>query len=68
ITNATQHALANAYSKATGVDVKQAYEDVMSGKIGGGIGLNKEIKGVRINIDAGGYVSTGSVETEDWYQ
>ncbi|EAK0342517.1 conjugal transfer protein TraG [Campylobacter jejuni] len=68
ITNATQHALANAYSKATGVDVKQAYEDVMNGKIGGGIGFDKNIKGVRINIDAGGYVSTGSVESEDWYQ
>ncbi|HEF8499782.1 TPA: conjugal transfer protein TraG N-terminal domain-containing protein [Campylobacter jejuni] len=68
ITNATQHALANAYSKATGVDVKQAYEDLMSGKIGGGIGFSKEIKGVRINVDAGGYVSTGSVESEAWYQ
>lgn len=68
ITNATQHALANAYSKATGVDVKQAYEDVINGKIGGGIGFDKNIKGVRINVDAGGYVSTGSVESEDWYQ
>ncbi|EKE4139838.1 conjugal transfer protein TraG N-terminal domain-containing protein [Campylobacter jejuni] len=68
ITNATQHALANAYSKATGVDVKQAYEDLMSGKIGGGIGFSKEIKGVRINVDAGGSVSTGSVESEAWYQ
>ncbi|EAJ4888246.1 conjugal transfer protein TraG [Campylobacter jejuni] len=68
IANATQHALANAYSKATGVDVKQAYEDVMSGKIGGGIGFSKEIKGVRINVDAGGSVSTGSVESEAWYQ
>lgn len=68
ITNATQHALANAYSKATGVDVSQAYEDVMSGKIGGGIGLNKEIKGVRINIDAGGTLSTSSMESEAWYQ
>lgn len=68
IANATQHALANAYSKATGVDVKQAYEDVMSGKIGGGIGLNKEIKGVRINVDAGGTLSTSSVESEGWYQ
>ncbi|EAK4282278.1 conjugal transfer protein TraG [Campylobacter jejuni] len=68
IANATQHALANAYSKATGVDVKQAYEDLMSGKIGGGIGFSKEIKGVRINVDAGGSVSTGSVESEAWYQ
>lgn len=68
IANATQHALANAYSKATGVDVKQAYEDVINGKIGGGIGFDKNIKGVRINVDAGGYVSTGSVESEDWYQ
>lgn len=68
ITNATQHALANAYSKATCVDVKQAYEDVMRGNIGGGIGLNKEIKGVRINIDAGGTLSTSSMESEAWYQ
>ncbi|ECK7718005.1 conjugal transfer protein TraG [Campylobacter jejuni] len=68
ITNATQHALANAYSKATGVDVKQAYDDVMRGNIGGGIGFSKEIKGVRINVDAGGSVSTGSVESEAWYQ
>ncbi|EAW7389508.1 TPA: conjugal transfer protein TraG N-terminal domain-containing protein [Campylobacter jejuni] len=68
ITNATQHALANAYSKATGVDVKQAYQDVMEGKIGGGIGFSKEIKGVRINIDAGGSASTNSLESEDWYQ
>ncbi len=68
ITKASQHALANAYSKATGVDVSQAYEDVMSGKIGGGIGLNKEIKGVRINIDAGGTLSTSSMESEAWYQ
>lgn len=68
ITKASQHALADAYSKATGVDVSQAYEDVMSGKIGGGIGLNKEIKGVRINIDAGGTLSTSSMESEAWYQ
>ncbi len=68
IVNATQHALANAYSKATGVDVKQAYQDVMEGKIGGDIGLNKEIKGVRINIDAGGALSTSSMESEAWYQ
>ncbi|EAB5249497.1 MULTISPECIES: conjugal transfer protein TraG N-terminal domain-containing protein [unclassified Campylobacter] len=68
ITKASQHALADAYSKVTGVDVKQAYEDVMSGKIGGGIGLNKEIKGVRINVDAGGTLSTSSVESEGWYQ
>ncbi|HEG3258222.1 TPA: conjugal transfer protein TraG N-terminal domain-containing protein [Campylobacter jejuni] len=68
IANATQHALANAYSKATGVDVKQAYQDVMEGKIGGGIGFSKEIKGVRINIDAGGSASTSSMESEAWYQ
>lgn len=68
IANATQHALANAYSKATGVDVKQAYQDMMSGKIGGGIGFSKEIKGVRINVDAGGSASTNSIESEDWYQ
>lgn len=52
ITNATQHALANAYSKATGVDVKQAYDDVMRGNIGFGVGG----------------VSTSSMETEAWYQ
>lgn len=68
ITNATQHALANAYSKVTGVDVSQAYKDIMEGKIGGGIGFNKEIKGVRINVDAGGSASTNSIESEDWYQ
>ncbi|RTJ34738.1 conjugal transfer protein TraG N-terminal domain-containing protein [Campylobacter jejuni] len=68
IANATQHALANAYSKATGVDVKQAYQDVMEGKIGGGIGFSKEIKGVRINVDAGGSASTNSLESEGWYQ
>lgn len=68
ITNATQHALANAYSKATGVDVSQAYKDIMEGKIGGGIGFNKEIKGVRINVDAGGTLSTSSMESEAWYQ
>lgn len=68
ITNATQHALANAYSKATGVDVSQAYKDIMEGKIGGGIGFSKEIKGVRINVDAGGSASTNSIESEDWYQ
>ncbi|EDP5801344.1 conjugal transfer protein TraG [Campylobacter jejuni] len=68
IANATQHALANAYSKATGVDVSQAYKDIMEGKIGGGIGFSKEIKGVRINVDAGGSASTNSIETEDWYQ
>ncbi|EPZ5668993.1 conjugal transfer protein TraG N-terminal domain-containing protein [Campylobacter coli] len=56
ITNATQHALANAYSKATGVDVKQAYEDVMSGKIGAGIGI------------ASGELGTASKENEAWYQ
>ncbi|HEC1207685.1 TPA: conjugal transfer protein TraG, partial [Campylobacter coli] len=52
ITNATQHALADAYSKATGVDVKQAYDDVMKGNIGFGVGG----------------VSTSSMETEAWYQ
>ncbi|EDO9221425.1 conjugal transfer protein TraG [Campylobacter coli] len=56
ITNATQHALANAYSKATGVDVQQAYEDVMSGKIGAGIGI------------ASGELGTASKENEAWYQ
>ncbi|EOG5729695.1 conjugal transfer protein TraG N-terminal domain-containing protein [Campylobacter coli] len=56
ITNATQHALANAYSKATGVDVQQAYEDVVSGKIGAGIGI------------ASGELGTSSKESEAWYQ
>ncbi|EAL9425757.1 conjugal transfer protein TraG [Campylobacter coli] len=56
ITNATQHALANAYSKATGVDVQQAYEDVVSGKIGAGIGI------------ASGELGTASKESEVWYQ
>ncbi|MEL1068012.1 conjugal transfer protein TraG N-terminal domain-containing protein [Campylobacter coli] len=56
ITNATQHALANAYSKATGVDVQQAYEDVVSGKIGAGIGI------------ASGELGTASKENEAWYQ
>ncbi|HFP7511476.1 TPA: conjugal transfer protein TraG N-terminal domain-containing protein, partial [Campylobacter jejuni] len=40
ITKATQHALADAYSKATGVDVSQAYKDVMEGKISFGIGAS----------------------------
>ncbi|EOX2571660.1 conjugal transfer protein TraG N-terminal domain-containing protein [Campylobacter jejuni] len=40
ITKASQHALANAYSKATGVDVSQAYKDVMEGKISFGIGAS----------------------------
>nr|WP_251819824.1 hypothetical protein [Campylobacter jejuni] len=55
IANATQHALANAYSKATGVDVKQAYQDMMSGKIG-------------ISFGVGGELSTNSQESEAWYQ
>ncbi|WP_252400230.1 conjugal transfer protein TraG N-terminal domain-containing protein, partial [Campylobacter jejuni] len=67
ITNATQHALANAYSKATGVDVKQAYEDVMNGSIGGSVGINKG-KTVHVNVDLGGKLSTGSIESEGWYQ
>ncbi|MGI7494929.1 conjugal transfer protein TraG N-terminal domain-containing protein [Campylobacter coli] len=61
ITNATQHALANAYSKATGVDVKQAYEDVMSGKIG----AKASFLGV---VEVGGELSTSSKESEAWYQ
>ncbi|HEG8254824.1 TPA: conjugal transfer protein TraG, partial [Campylobacter jejuni] len=40
ITKASQHALANAYSKATGVDVSQAYKDVIEGKISFGIGAS----------------------------
>ncbi|BEJ91025.1 hypothetical protein B10569_09010 [Campylobacter jejuni] len=56
ITKASQHALANAYSKATGVDVSQAYEDVVSGKIGAGIGI------------ASGELGTASKENEAWYQ
>ncbi|HFP7532457.1 TPA: conjugal transfer protein TraG N-terminal domain-containing protein [Campylobacter jejuni] len=55
ITNATQHALANAYSKATGVDVKQAYNDIISGKVG-------------ISFGVGGELSTNSQESEAWYQ
>ncbi|HIH2191858.1 TPA: conjugal transfer protein TraG, partial [Campylobacter coli] len=61
IANATQHALANAYSKATGVDVKQAYEDVMSGKIG----AKASFLGV---VEVGGELSTSSKESEAWYQ
>ncbi|EAJ0827839.1 conjugal transfer protein TraG [Campylobacter jejuni] len=55
ITNATQHALANAYSKATGVDVKQAYNDIISGKVG-------------ISFGVSGELSTNSQESEAWYQ
>ncbi|WP_236844992.1 conjugal transfer protein TraG N-terminal domain-containing protein [Campylobacter coli] len=55
ITNATQHALANAYSKATGVDVKQAYNDIISGKVGISFGISGEL-------------STNSQESEAWYQ
>ncbi|EAJ0793099.1 conjugal transfer protein TraG [Campylobacter jejuni] len=55
IANATQHALANAYSKATGVDVKQAYNDIISGKVG-------------ISFGVSGELSTNSQESEAWYQ
>ncbi|MGI7623090.1 conjugal transfer protein TraG N-terminal domain-containing protein [Campylobacter coli] len=55
ITNATQHALADAYSKATGVDVKQAYNDIISGKVG-------------ISFGVSGELSTNSQESEAWYQ
>ncbi|WHN17584.1 conjugal transfer protein TraG N-terminal domain-containing protein [Campylobacter jejuni] len=55
ITKASQHALADAYSKATGVDVKQAYNDIISGKIG-------------ISFGIGGELSTNSQESEAWYQ
>ncbi|EGK7562059.1 conjugal transfer protein TraG [Campylobacter coli] len=55
ITNATQHALANAYSKATGVDAKQAYNDIISGKVG-------------ISFGVSGELSTNSQESEAWYQ
>ncbi|HEB7569741.1 TPA: conjugal transfer protein TraG N-terminal domain-containing protein [Campylobacter coli] len=55
IANATQHALANAYSKATGVDAKQAYNDIISGKVG-------------ISFGVSGELSTNSQESEAWYQ
>ncbi len=55
IANATQHALANAYSKATGVDAKQAYNDIISGKVG-------------ISFGVSGELSTSSQESEAWYQ
>ncbi|WP_416521898.1 hypothetical protein [Campylobacter jejuni] len=58
ITSSTQHALADAYSKVTGVNAKQAYEDVMSGKIGVGIDF----------LQIGGSASTSSRESEEWYQ
>ncbi|HBK6304389.1 TPA: conjugal transfer protein TraG N-terminal domain-containing protein [Campylobacter jejuni] len=55
ITKASQHALADAYSKVTGVDVKQAYNDIISGKVG-------------ISFGVGGELSTNSQESEAWYQ
>ncbi|EAK9998100.1 conjugal transfer protein TraG [Campylobacter lari] len=55
ITSASNKALAEAYSKATGVGVDQAYSDVMSGKIGFSFGI-------------GGELSTQSKESESWYQ
>ncbi|RTJ68462.1 conjugal transfer protein TraG [Campylobacter jejuni] len=55
ITKASQHALADAYSKVTGVDVKQAYNDIISGKVG-------------ISFGVGGELSTNSQESESWYQ
>ncbi|HHY1182900.1 TPA: conjugal transfer protein TraG, partial [Campylobacter jejuni] len=81
ITKATQHALADAYSKATGVDVSQAYKDMMSGSIGGNLsgGFNLgfgdkggDKGGNQANAQAsgqiGGSLTTNSVESEDWYQ
>ncbi|EIB34454.1 conjugal transfer protein TraG N-terminal domain-containing protein, partial [Campylobacter jejuni] len=81
ITKATQHALANAYSKATGVDVSQAYKDMMSGSIGGNLsggfnlgfgGKGGDKGGNQANAQAsgqiGGSLTTNSVESEDWYQ
>ncbi|HEC1786737.1 TPA: conjugal transfer protein TraG, partial [Campylobacter lari] len=65
ITSASNKALAEAYSKATGVGVDQAYSDVMSGKIGGSIDFKF---GNVINIGAGGELSTQSKESESWYQ
>ncbi|WP_257397328.1 conjugal transfer protein TraG N-terminal domain-containing protein [Campylobacter lari] len=65
ITSASNKALAEAYSKATGVGVDQAYSDVMSGKIGGSINLKV---GDMVNIGAGGELSTQSKESESWYQ
>ncbi|OEW92578.1 conjugal transfer protein TraG N-terminal domain-containing protein [Campylobacter jejuni] len=81
ITKATQHALANAYSKATGVDVSQAYKDMMSGSIGGNLsggfnlgfgGKGGDKGGDQANAQASGQIgcslTTNSVESEDWYQ
>ncbi|HEF7860098.1 TPA: conjugal transfer protein TraG N-terminal domain-containing protein [Campylobacter jejuni] len=81
ITKATQHALANAYSKATGVDVSQAYKDMMSGSIGGNLsggfnlgfgGKGGDKGGNQANAQASGQIgcslTTNSVESEDWYQ
>lgn len=81
ITKATQHALVNAYSKATGVDVSQAYKDMMSGSIGGNLsggfnlgfgGKGGDKGGNQANAQAsgqiGGSLTTNSVESEDWYQ
>lgn len=81
ITKATQHALADAYSKATGVDVSQAYKDMMSGSIGGNLsggfnlgfgGKGGDKGGNQANVQAsgqiGGSLTTNSVESEYWYQ
>lgn len=81
ITKATQHALADAYSKATGVDVSQAYKDMMSGSIGGNLsggfnlgfgGKGGDKGGNQANAQAsgqiGGSLTTNSVESEYWYQ
>ncbi|MCR6574436.1 conjugal transfer protein TraG N-terminal domain-containing protein [Campylobacter insulaenigrae] len=65
IASASNKALAEAYSKATGVDVDQAYSDVMSGKIGASLNIKL---GSVASIGAGGELSTQSKESESWYQ
>ncbi|MBZ7939739.1 hypothetical protein H2277_08160 [Campylobacter sp. W0014] len=71
----------NAITKATGVDVKQADQDVMEGKIGGNLGGGFSLGfgdkggdkgGNQANAQAsgqiGGSLTTNSIESEDWYQ
>lgn len=70
-----------AITKATGVDVKQADQDVMEGKIGGNLGGGFSLGfgdkggdkgGNQANAQAsgqiGGSLTTNSIESEDWYQ
>lgn len=71
----------NAITKATGVDVKQADQDAMEGKIGGNLGGGFSLGfgdkggdkgGNQANAQAsgqiGGSLTTNSIESEDWYQ